>query len=71
MIDINELRSTSPSAQQENDMIDTKEQSKKYAVCWENDCGYGTDYFATPEERDAEIAAIRRTGTDAWPVDLD
>ena len=52
-------------------MSDTKEQSKKYAVCWENDCGYGTDYFATPEERDAEIAAIRRTGTDAWPVDLD
>ena len=27
------------------------EQSKKYAVCWENDCGYGTDYFATLEEQ--------------------
>jgi len=46
------------------------EQSKKYAVCWENDCGYGTDYFATPEERDVEMAVIQRTGTDAWPVDF-
>ena len=50
---------------------DMSGQSKKYAVCWENDCGYGTDYFTTPEERDAEMAAIRRTGIDAWPVDLD
>lgn len=46
------------------------EQSKKYAVCWENDCGCGTDYFATPEERDAEIKIIRNTGTHAWPVDF-
>ena len=52
-------------------MIDTKEPCKKYAVCWGNDCGYGTDYFLTPEERDAEMAAIQNTGTDAWPLDLD
>ena len=51
-------------------MIDTKEQSKKYAVCWENDCGYGTDYFDTPEERDTEMAEIQHTGTEAWPVDF-
>ena len=51
-------------------MIDTKEQDKRYAVCWANDCGYGTDYFDTPEERDAEMAEIQHTGTEAWPVDL-
>lgn len=45
-------------------------EDKKFAVCWENDCGYGTDYYATASERDAEIVAIRRTGTEAWPWNL-
>ncbi len=39
---------------------------KPFAVYWSNDCGYGTDYYPSAEERGAAIADIRKTGTRAW-----
>lgn len=42
-------------------------QEKPFIVFWENDCGYGTDYYATEAEQESAIADIRKTGTKAWP----
>lgn len=42
-------------------------QEKPFIVFWENDCGYGTDYYATEAEQEAAISDIRKTGTEAWP----
>lgn len=42
-------------------------QEKPFIVFWENDCGYGTDYYATEAEQEAALVDIRKTGTNAWP----
>ncbi len=42
---------------------------KPYAVVWDNDCGYGTDYFATKDEQTGFIGKCRKNGTTAVPVD--
>lgn len=41
---------------------------KPYAVMWDNECGYGTDYFDTEEEQLAFVAACKRRGTCAVPA---
>ncbi|MCS6496805.1 hypothetical protein NX905_21405 [Burkholderia thailandensis] len=41
---------------------------KPFAVVWDNDCGYGVDYFETQAEQMAFVAECSRTGTTATPV---
>lgn len=39
---------------------------KPFLVYWENECGYGTEHYATEQEQKDMIEELQRQGTEAW-----